>query len=45
MGSDSSLVSELLQCLASTFKILDLDSPNFFLGIETVPVDGGYILS
>lgn len=45
MGSDFVLVSSLLDKLSSVFKIRDLCSPKFFLGIETVTVDGGLLLS
>ncbi|XP_019154660.1 PREDICTED: uncharacterized protein LOC109151197 [Ipomoea nil] len=45
IGSDSKLVSELMQRLASMFKLRDLGSPSFFLGIETIPFENGMILS
>ncbi|XP_019166511.1 PREDICTED: uncharacterized protein LOC109162246 [Ipomoea nil] len=45
MGNDSALIDTLLHCLSSTFKIRDLGTPSFFLGIETLKVDGGLILS
>ncbi|XP_019179912.1 PREDICTED: uncharacterized protein LOC109175117 [Ipomoea nil] len=45
MGNDSALVTTLLQRLASAFKIRDLGSPRFFLGIETVPTQKGILLS
>ncbi|XP_019150243.1 PREDICTED: uncharacterized protein LOC109147061 [Ipomoea nil] len=45
MGNDSSLLDELLCRLSSTFKIRDLGSPTFFLSIETIPLDGGILLS
>ncbi|XP_019170412.1 PREDICTED: uncharacterized protein LOC109165898 [Ipomoea nil] len=45
MGTDATLVTTLLGRLASTFKIRDLGSPRFFLGIETVPFDNGLLLS
>ncbi|XP_019198198.1 PREDICTED: uncharacterized protein LOC109192028 [Ipomoea nil] len=45
MGSDSTLLFDLLKRLATTFKIRDLGTSSFFLGIETVPLDGGFILS
>ncbi|XP_019168524.1 PREDICTED: uncharacterized protein LOC109164441 [Ipomoea nil] len=45
MGSDSDLVMSLFNRLAEVFKVRDLGSPHFFLGIETVPVDGGHYLT
>ncbi|XP_019155248.1 PREDICTED: uncharacterized protein LOC109152129 [Ipomoea nil] len=45
MGSDAALVESLLRRLASAFKIRDLGTPGFFLGIETVSTSGGMILS
>ncbi|XP_019168829.1 PREDICTED: uncharacterized protein LOC109164734 [Ipomoea nil] len=45
MGNDSTLVDTILQRLASTFKIRDLGSPGFFLGIETVSSTSGMFLS
>ncbi|XP_019157958.1 PREDICTED: uncharacterized protein LOC109154654 [Ipomoea nil] len=45
MGSDAALVESLLRRLASAFKIRYLSTPGFFLGIETVPSNGGMILS
>ncbi|XP_019156720.1 PREDICTED: uncharacterized protein LOC109153270 [Ipomoea nil] len=45
MGSDATLVESLLHRLASAFKIRDLGTPGFFLGIETVSANGGMILS
>ncbi|XP_019176077.1 PREDICTED: uncharacterized protein LOC109171501 [Ipomoea nil] len=45
MGSNATLVSTLLGRLASAFKIRDLGKPGFFLGIKTVEVSDGMILS
>lgn len=45
MGSASSLVTSLLGHLASAFKIHDMGTLSFFLGIQTMPVDGGFVLS
>ncbi|XP_031121068.1 uncharacterized protein LOC116024313 [Ipomoea triloba] len=45
MGNDPVLIDKLLQRLSTTFKIWDLGTPSFFLGIETLPVPGGLILS
>ncbi|XP_019167847.1 PREDICTED: uncharacterized protein LOC109163553 [Ipomoea nil] len=45
MGNDVALVNSLLQRLATAFKIRDLGTPGFFLGIETILVNGGLILS
>ncbi|XP_019154619.1 PREDICTED: uncharacterized protein LOC109151156 [Ipomoea nil] len=45
MGDDSALIDTLLRRLNSTFKIRDLGAPSFFLGIETIPIDGGLLLS
>ncbi|XP_019161878.1 PREDICTED: uncharacterized protein LOC109158423 [Ipomoea nil] len=45
MGNDAVLINTLLQRLASTFKIRDLGKPGFFLGIETISTDKGFILS
>ncbi|XP_019161168.1 PREDICTED: uncharacterized protein LOC109157783 [Ipomoea nil] len=45
MGNDSTLVDTILQRLAFTFKIRDLGSPGFFLGIETVSSTSGMFLS
>ncbi|XP_019161038.1 PREDICTED: uncharacterized protein LOC109157641 [Ipomoea nil] len=43
MGNDAALVASLLQRLASAFKIRDLGTPHFFLGIETIS-DGDCII-
>ncbi|XP_019190774.1 PREDICTED: uncharacterized protein LOC109185247 [Ipomoea nil] len=45
MGNDAKLVTTLLQRLSTTFKIRDLGSPGFFLGIETIVSGDGFILS
>ncbi|XP_019157452.1 PREDICTED: uncharacterized protein LOC109154022 [Ipomoea nil] len=45
MGNDVNLVNTLLQRLSSAFKIRDLGAPGFFLGIETVVVGDGLLLS
>ncbi|XP_019184270.1 PREDICTED: uncharacterized protein LOC109179161 [Ipomoea nil] len=45
MGNDAALLSSLLDRLSTAFKIRDLGTPSFFLGIETLPVDGGLVLS
>ncbi|XP_019188330.1 PREDICTED: uncharacterized protein LOC109182635 [Ipomoea nil] len=45
MGSDAVLVESLLRRLATAFKIRDLGTPGFFLGIETVAAGDGMILS
>ncbi|XP_019184565.1 PREDICTED: uncharacterized protein LOC109179510 [Ipomoea nil] len=45
MGNDPSLITSLLHRLSSTFKIRDLGTPGFFLGIETVKTDIGLMLS
>ncbi|XP_019191054.1 PREDICTED: uncharacterized protein LOC109185568 [Ipomoea nil] len=45
MGNDSVLISQLLQRLSTTFKIRDLGAPSFFLGIETLEVQSGLLLS
>ncbi|XP_019184164.1 PREDICTED: uncharacterized protein LOC109179046 [Ipomoea nil] len=45
LGDDSALIDTLLHRLSTTFKIRDLGTPSFFLGIETISVDGGMILS
>ncbi|XP_031095205.1 uncharacterized protein LOC115999496 [Ipomoea triloba] len=41
IGLNSNLISSLLQRLSIVFKIRDLGTPSFFLGIEIVFVDGG----
>ncbi|XP_019197084.1 PREDICTED: uncharacterized protein LOC109190939 [Ipomoea nil] len=45
MGNDRELLASLLRHLSTTFKIRDLGTPIFFLGIETIPVEGGLLLS
>ncbi|XP_019173019.1 PREDICTED: uncharacterized protein LOC109168450 [Ipomoea nil] len=45
MGNDPALIDTLLHRLSTTFKIRDLGTPGFFLGIETLKVDGGLFLS
>ncbi|XP_019178996.1 PREDICTED: uncharacterized protein LOC109174195 [Ipomoea nil] len=45
MGNDSALIDTLLRQLSTAFKIRDLGTPHFFLGIETVPYGDGLILS
>ncbi|XP_019163279.1 PREDICTED: uncharacterized protein LOC109159655 [Ipomoea nil] len=45
LGNAPSLVHTLLGKLAATFKIRDLGTPTFFLGIETLSVPGGLVLS
>ncbi|XP_019191498.1 PREDICTED: uncharacterized protein LOC109186038 [Ipomoea nil] len=45
MGNDAKLVTTLLQRLSTTFKIRDLGALGFFLGIETIVVDDGLLLS
>ncbi|XP_019151013.1 PREDICTED: uncharacterized protein LOC109147811 [Ipomoea nil] len=45
MGNDSSLVTTLLHKLYTTFKIWDLGTPSFFLGIETLHTGSGLVLS
>ncbi|XP_019151972.1 PREDICTED: uncharacterized protein LOC109148690 [Ipomoea nil] len=45
IGNDSVLISELLRRLSTTFKIRDLGAPSFFLGIETVKDNTGFLLS
>ncbi|XP_031106254.1 uncharacterized protein LOC116010901 [Ipomoea triloba] len=45
MGSDLASVTGLVAKMGSEFKIRDMGSPSFFLGIETVSVDGGLLLS
>ncbi|XP_019176811.1 PREDICTED: uncharacterized protein LOC109172110 [Ipomoea nil] len=45
MGNDTSLLDMMLRRLSTTFKIRDLGPPGFFLSIETLALDGGYLLS
>ncbi|XP_019190799.1 PREDICTED: uncharacterized protein LOC109185274 [Ipomoea nil] len=45
MGSDSQRVSGIVAKLAAEFKIRDMGAPSFFLGIETVPLSDGVLLS
>lgn len=45
MGSDSSLMLPILRNLAIVFKIHDLSAFGFFVGIETVSVAYGMLLS
>ncbi|XP_019189411.1 PREDICTED: uncharacterized protein LOC109183804 [Ipomoea nil] len=45
LGNDSDLVASLLRQLSTTFKIRDLGTPSFFLGIETASFEGGLVLS
>lgn len=45
MGTDSGLVTSLLGKLVGAFKIRDLGSPRFFLGIEMVSLNGSMVLS
>ncbi|XP_019178874.1 PREDICTED: uncharacterized protein LOC109174036 [Ipomoea nil] len=45
MGNDAALVTSLLQRLATAFKIRDLGTPHFFLGIETIADSDWIILS
>ncbi|XP_019181367.1 PREDICTED: uncharacterized protein LOC109176385 [Ipomoea nil] len=45
MGSDSSRVTGLVDQLAQEFKIRDMGLPSFFLGIETVSISDGILLS
>ncbi|XP_019181380.1 PREDICTED: uncharacterized protein LOC109176402 [Ipomoea nil] len=45
MGNDPVLISELLQRLSTTFKIRDLGTPSFFLGIKTLKDKTGFLLS
>ncbi|XP_019156986.1 PREDICTED: uncharacterized protein LOC109153587 [Ipomoea nil] len=44
-GNDTALIETLLGRLSSAFKIRDLGAPGFFLGIETVVVSDGLLLS
>ncbi|XP_019157723.1 PREDICTED: uncharacterized protein LOC109154370 [Ipomoea nil] len=43
MGNDTALLTTLLGRLSVAFKIRDLGTPTFFLGIETISVDGGLL--
>ncbi|XP_019153733.1 PREDICTED: uncharacterized protein LOC109169196 [Ipomoea nil] len=45
MGDDATLIDKLLHRLSTTFKIRDLGTPIFFLGIETLNQDGSLMLS
>lgn len=45
MGDDPVLLDTLLQRLSTTFKIRDLGTPSFFLGIETLAANEAIILS
>ncbi|XP_019171360.1 PREDICTED: uncharacterized protein LOC109166917 [Ipomoea nil] len=45
LGNDAVLVESLLQRLATAFEIRDLGAPTFFLGIETITVSDGMILT
>ncbi|XP_019168916.1 PREDICTED: uncharacterized protein LOC109164824 [Ipomoea nil] len=45
MGNDTSPVTVLLHRLATTFKIRDLGTPSFFLGIETLTLGDSFLLS
>ncbi|XP_019199896.1 PREDICTED: uncharacterized protein LOC109193509 [Ipomoea nil] len=45
MGSDPQRVSGIVAKLAAEFKIRDMGAPSFFLGIETVPLSDGILLS
>ncbi|XP_019196314.1 PREDICTED: uncharacterized protein LOC109190295 [Ipomoea nil] len=45
MGNDTSLLDMMLRRLSTAFKIRDLGTPGFFLGIGTLALDGGYLLS
>ncbi|XP_019178883.1 PREDICTED: uncharacterized protein LOC109174045 [Ipomoea nil] len=45
MGDDQTLLDTLLQRLSTAFKIQDLGTPSFFLGIETLSIDGALVLS
>ncbi|XP_019181389.1 PREDICTED: uncharacterized protein LOC109176413 [Ipomoea nil] len=45
MGNDVPLITTLLHQLATVFKIRDLGTPGFFLGIETIKQDTGMLLS
>ncbi|XP_019179568.1 PREDICTED: uncharacterized protein LOC109174781 [Ipomoea nil] len=45
MGNDSALIDNLLHRLSTTFKIRDPGTPGFFLGIETLKIGSGLMLS
>ncbi|XP_031092189.1 uncharacterized protein LOC115996890 [Ipomoea triloba] len=45
LGNDASLINDLLLRLSSVFKIRDLGTPSFFLGIETLTDGTGILLS
>lgn len=45
MGNDAALIDSLLKWLSCTFKIRDLGTPSFFLGIETITDKTGFLLS
>ncbi|XP_019183561.1 PREDICTED: uncharacterized protein LOC109178368 [Ipomoea nil] len=45
LGNDVVLIDTLLKQLSTTFKIRDLGEPGFFLGIETLKVPGGMLLT
>ncbi|XP_019158436.1 PREDICTED: uncharacterized protein LOC109155158 [Ipomoea nil] len=45
MANDTALLTTLLTRLSAAFKIRDLGQPGFFLGIQTLSVEGGLHLS
>ncbi|XP_019177891.1 PREDICTED: uncharacterized protein LOC109173090 [Ipomoea nil] len=45
LGDDDVLIDRLLSKLATAFKIRDLGTPTFFLGIETLRVPEGMLLT
>ncbi|XP_031116683.1 uncharacterized protein LOC116020343 [Ipomoea triloba] len=45
MGSDPARVAGLVDMLALEFKVRDMGAPTFFLGIETVSLSDGMLLS
>ncbi|XP_019164352.1 PREDICTED: uncharacterized protein LOC109160521 [Ipomoea nil] len=45
MGNDAARLDTMLRRLSATFKIRDLGTPGFFLGIETLTVNGRFLLS
>jgi hypothetical protein len=45
MGSDPAHVTALIDKLALEFKVRDMGVPSFFLGIETIPLSDGMLLS